>query len=438
MPILFPVVDILNHSVSAKVEWDFQPRASFSLKLLEGAAFKPGQELYNNYAPKQNDELLLGYGFCLDDNPTEQFSLKLAFPPMLQEYAKAMGLFEPENVPYGMSADFLQKNPDNEQHFLRAKDHLFGRYENCVPFFRGVPPYIVHFFFIQTLLSLELDVKDVNIQRPGSKITLQVLSLLHQAMTQRSQTLSLSFPQQPQNDKQWYAKIYRDGQAKIIHAIRLELEGAIGRIRAPKDEVPFEEPLLIDSNEALFALAAAPPPGASHLFRSGVAKHDFNDPADGSLIWTLLLVCFAAYSLTCEDDGMALINDWLRTLYARYPLPSLDDGIEDADTYTFVDDNIADFLRLPNHEDDGDLIEELDHIGTKYDHLSDSPEADLPALIRGKTENMGARIIMWAMKVTEQEVVPVLEDGVVRKCVYVHPWSAVQDGVTGDEWMYEE
>jgi hypothetical protein len=438
VPILFPVVDILNHSVSAKVEWDFQPHTSFSLKLLEGDTFKPGQELYNNYAPKQNDELLLGYGFCLENNPTEQFSLKLAFPPMLQEYAQQMELFKPENVPYGMSTDFLKTDPNTEQHFLRAKEHLFGRYENCIPFFRGIPPYIVHFFFIQTLLSLDLDIKVVNVQRPGTKITLQVLSLLQQAMTQRSQTLPLFFSGQPQNDKQTYAKIYRDGQARIIHAIRDELQSAINRIRAPKDEVPFEEPMLIDWKEALFALAVEPLSGAMEHFKSGIAKHDLSDPADESIIWTLLFVCFAAGWLTWHKDDGSLIKDWLRTLYHRYPLPNLEDGIEDADTYTFVDDNIADFLKLPNHEGEADLIGTIDTVGEEYEHVVGDHKKDYPALIRGKTENLGARTIMWAMKVAEQEVVPVLEDGVVRKCIYVHPWSALVEGVTGERWMYEE
>jgi hypothetical protein len=420
VPILFPVVDILNHSVSAKVEWDFQPHTSFSLKLLEGDTFRPGQELFNNYAPKQNDELLLGYGFCLADNPIEQFPLKLAFPPMLQEYAQATGLFEPGNVPFGMSTDFLGKDPNTEQHFLRAQGHPFGRYDNCVSFFRGIPPYIVHFFFIQTLLSLELEVGDINVQKPGSRITLQVLTLLHQAIDQRSQALPLSIPQQPENDKQKHAKIYRDGQAKIIHSIRLELQSVLDRLRPLEDKaIPSTRSVLLTSPEALATL----PSNKIQRFESGISKHALqpNDP----LVWTLLLACFATYSLTPKtQDDSSLTTSWLRTLYARYPLPSLEEGIEDADTYTFVDEHLANFIEA---EEDDDVIGVLDDIGDNY---VDCAQGRSPELVHGKTENLGARMIMWAMRVAEQEVIVV--QGVGR-CVLFEPFGKNAEG-----WMYEE
>jgi len=427
VPLLFPVVDILNHSVSAKVEWDFQPRTSFSLKLLEGDTVTDGQELFNNYAPKQNDELLLGYGFCLEHNPIEQFPLKLAFPPMLQEYAQAMGLFKPENVPFGMSTDFLSKDPSTEQHFLRAKGHPFGRYENCVPFFRGIPPYIVHFFFIQTLLSLELEVQDINLERPGVRITLQVLTLLYQAMTQRSQTLPLSISQEPQNDKQKYAKIYRDGQAKIIHSIRLELQTAIDRIRAPTDQAPPKRGVLVTTDQAIAVLAAELPTHESQNFNAGVKKHNLNDE---SLIWTLLIVTLVARSLTYPSQE-SLATAWLRTLYTQYPLPSLEDGIEDADTYTFVDENLANFLTLPGQDDNTYVIEKLDNIGENFAHAGNGK----PVLLSAPTENLGARIIMWAMKVVEGEALPIPDNGVVRTCLYLKPWQA---GAAEDEWMYVE
>jgi hypothetical protein len=425
VPILFPVVDILNHSNSAKVEWDFQPHASFSLKLLDGESFTSGQELFNNYAPKQNDELLLGYGFCLEDNPIEQFPLKLAFPPMLQEYARATGLFEPGNVPFGMSTEFLSKDPNTEQHSLRAQCHPFGRYDNCIPFFRGIPPYIVHFFFIQTLLSLELDVHDINVQKPGSRIVLQVLTFLHQAIDQRSQALPLSIPEQPQNDKQKYAKIYRDGQAKVIHSIRLELQSALDRVRIPKDEtIPSSRPVLLSAVETLATLST----NEFQRFKSGITKHNLEH--NESLIWTLLLVCVVTYSLVHKEDNTdsSLTTTWLRTLYTRYPLPSLEDGIEDADTYTFVDEHLADFIELGSVYDD--VTTKLLDIGDFYIHRG---EQNVPALLYKKTENLDTKIIMWAMRVVEQEVVMVVGVG---RCMLFEPWGVHREEL--DSWMYIE
>ncbi|KAF1911196.1 hypothetical protein BDU57DRAFT_552410 [Ampelomyces quisqualis] len=429
VPILFPVLDILNHSATAKVEWDFNPRASFSLKLLDGDTFAPGQELFNNYAPKQNDELLLGYGFCLENNPIEQFPLKLAFPPMMQDHAKAMGLFDPSNVPFGMSADFLTKDPDTEQHFLRAKGHPFGRYENIVPFFRGIPPYIVHFFFIQTLLSLSLDVGSISHQKPGGRITLQVLTLLHQAITQRSQTLPILSPQQPQNEKQKYAKMYRDGQARIIHTIRDELQSALDRLRPTKGPLPITQPCLYTCKETLAALFSDSSNGEIQRFEAGCTKHNLHNPDNDCLAWTLLLVCLVTYSFKLDPSTHTLLNKWLHTFYLHHPLPSLEDGIEDPSTYTFVYDNLPDFLL---HDDTTDALVYLDNVGDALrQHAND---ADTPVLAQAKTHNLGARVIMWAMSVAEQDVVSVLDQGVAKKCLLLQPCGAEYN----DRWMYEE
>jgi hypothetical protein len=434
-PILFPVIDILNHSAEAQVEWAFQPHGSFSLKLLNEETISPGQELFNNYAPKQNDELLLGYGFSLENHAIEQFSLKLAFPPALRQYAQETRLFEPENIPFGMNTDFLTGNEDNESHYLRAPGHPFGRYNNHIPFFRGIPPYIVHFFFIQTLLSLDLDVCELNVEKPGARVTLQVLVLLHQAISQRCQTLPLDLSKQPTNSKQTYAKIYRDGQANIIHFIRIELQSAIDRLREPFAQIPPERPVLATITEALLTSAAKLSLLESQRFKEGLDKHDLHGTAHDSIVWTLWLVCLAAYSLISENRPVSLIDKWFRTLYLQHPLPALEDGIEDADTYTFVDEHLSDFLLLPDHDDNADVTEELDIIGEK---IKNTDNVKWPILIRGPTENLGARLIMWAMKVADAELVDVRDgDGGVRKCLYVKPWKAEDDG-SGEQWMYQD
>ncbi|KAH7092983.1 hypothetical protein FB567DRAFT_514396 [Paraphoma chrysanthemicola] len=437
-PILFPVVDILNHSAEAQVEWAFETNQSFSLKLLNGETFIPGQELFNNYAPKQNDELLLGYGFCLENHAIEQFSLKLAFPPAMRQYAQQMRLFEPVNVPFGMNTDFLTADADNESHSLRAPGHPFGRYQNRIPFFRGIPPYIVHFFFIQTLLSLDIDIQDLNAERPGGRITLQVLIFLHQAISQRCQTLPLNLPHQPANIKQTFAKIYRDGQAKIIHSIRIDLEAAINRLRSPADQIPPSRAALIPPSQALLALAADSSPRETSRFQSGLAKHNLSSPTHDTLIWTLLLTCLAAYHLTRADDTASLTTAWLRTLYTRHPLPLLEDGIEDADTYTFVDENLTDFVVLPAHETEVDLTAYLDGVGENFSvRRHGDASSDGPALVKGPTENLGVRIIMWAMRVVEAECVDAGMGSGEGKGLYVVPWRQGEED-EGEEWMYED
>jgi hypothetical protein len=423
-PVLFPVVDILNHAVSAKVEWDFQPHQSFTLKCLEGESFQPGQELFNNYAPKQNDELLLGYGFCLEDNPIEQFALKLAFQPQLQQYAEQLGLLSAENVPFDMSADFLATDPNKEQHFLRTKGHPFGRYHNHIPFFRGIPPYIVHFFFIQSVITLEFDVCTINVARPEPRITLQVLVLLHQALTQRCSTLPVEIQQKPKNEKQKYAKHYRDGQAKIIHAVRQELQATITRLHPPKSD---STPRILYSMRDILTTFEADLPKQVQKFFHGIQQHSLLGQQNNSLAWTSLLTVLVAIMVTAGGETDNGTFAMLRVSCARHPLPTLEDGIEDVETYTFVDEHLWDFLHLASSDPNATPTEVLDDLGLTF--VNQPAGDDASAFIRGRTENLGARIIMWAMKVVEQDVVTVQEEGCVNKCLYITPPE-------GDVWIW--
>ena len=49
-----------------------------SLGLVSEVATQPGEEVLNNYGPKPNSSLILGYGFALPDNPDDTMSLKVA------------------------------------------------------------------------------------------------------------------------------------------------------------------------------------------------------------------------------------------------------------------------------------------------------------------------------------------------------------------------
>ena len=52
-PILWPVVDIGNHRPMEKVEWGVNDEA-FCLRIL--TSVPKGEQIYNNYAPKGNEE----------------------------------------------------------------------------------------------------------------------------------------------------------------------------------------------------------------------------------------------------------------------------------------------------------------------------------------------------------------------------------------------
>ncbi|PSR73000.1 hypothetical protein PHLCEN_2v11104 [Hermanssonia centrifuga] len=88
-PILLPGVDSLNHARGQPVSWVvFHPNSATSyspspatpepvISLVLHCATPGGCELFNNYGPKPNAELILGYGFSLRNNPDDTIVLKI-------------------------------------------------------------------------------------------------------------------------------------------------------------------------------------------------------------------------------------------------------------------------------------------------------------------------------------------------------------------------
>lgn len=67
LSVLLPIVDIANHKPLTPVSWDTNPNQQGG-----GLAYSilypvhAGCEVFNNYGPKGNEELLMGYGFTID------------------------------------------------------------------------------------------------------------------------------------------------------------------------------------------------------------------------------------------------------------------------------------------------------------------------------------------------------------------------------------
>ncbi|KAI0370920.1 SET domain-containing protein [Pilatotrama ljubarskyi] len=88
-PVLLPGIDALNHARAHPVSWVVSSGKSASttsspsepsISLVIHAATPRGGELFNNYGPKPNSELILGYGFSLPNNPDDTIVLKIGGP----------------------------------------------------------------------------------------------------------------------------------------------------------------------------------------------------------------------------------------------------------------------------------------------------------------------------------------------------------------------
>ncbi|CCH45655.1 Ribosomal N-lysine methyltransferase 1 [Wickerhamomyces ciferrii] len=79
--ILLPIIDLLNHDNSTNVEWSFEETGDEGFfTLLNKDPHTKGDEIFNNYGAKSNEELLLGYGFTLEDNKHDTIALRIKLP----------------------------------------------------------------------------------------------------------------------------------------------------------------------------------------------------------------------------------------------------------------------------------------------------------------------------------------------------------------------
>jgi hypothetical protein len=186
----------------------------FSLATAEPVA--SGAQIYNNYAPKGNEELLLGYGFCVENNPCDQFAIRLGRPPdeVLEVLRERFPLqFKNENGDG-------EWTPDSARFFLRGSGHYSKGYEQEVESLRGIPPEL--FGAVSGMISYTRDdLDEEGVVDATMQALLDRVKAMRSAITQWDDRL----PSEPQNQKQKFAKMYRDGQVRIADEIIRELEG---------------------------------------------------------------------------------------------------------------------------------------------------------------------------------------------------------------------
>lgn len=80
-PVLIPGLDALNHRRAQPVSWVYSPDPQPAMSIVIRAPTDAGEELFNNYGPKPNVELILGYGFSFPHNPDDTILLQIGGQP---------------------------------------------------------------------------------------------------------------------------------------------------------------------------------------------------------------------------------------------------------------------------------------------------------------------------------------------------------------------
>ena len=206
--LLYPVIDIFNHRFGAKVVWALD-KGDFTLAITESS--RRGDQIFNNYAPKGNEELLMGYGFSLENNPCDEVTVRIGQPP--KEVFAALR----EAFPVQFSS--LEWTAESSTFYLRGSKHYSGGFQHDSSYLRGTQPELFH--TICAVLSYsngEMNDDDVADAAIGA--------ILARLKDNRAAILKWNtvLPAEPQNKRQTYAKIYRDGQITILEEIIGELE----------------------------------------------------------------------------------------------------------------------------------------------------------------------------------------------------------------------
>ncbi|KAK4554707.1 hypothetical protein LTR86_008209 [Recurvomyces mirabilis] len=216
--VLFPVQDFGNHSNNARVDWTFDP-GRFSVKVNDPVEAE--QEVFNNYGPKPNDELLMGYGFCIPDNPFDGVLLTLKPPPLdLQEelrpvqpgYFSGTGEWSSERTtvrlrhPRMFTPETTSPSaPDSIFHIL--PEPLLELLLYILRHERGVPFDWIPFPMMHLLND------------DGARRYLpHIARMIVQSLMPKLQKLQNADLGEPKNQKQRQAAIYRSGQVTTIEA----------------------------------------------------------------------------------------------------------------------------------------------------------------------------------------------------------------------------
>lgn len=325
--VLFPAMDAANHHHTSKVDWTFD-QGRFSLACAQ--SIEAGQEVNNNYGPKANDEFLIGYGFCMADNPNDTVLLTLKPPPeelqvsLRKSYA---GFFTTEGQWNGDKATFKLRRMNHEMAtatsaFDDLPEPLLELLTHIIRFDRGLP--------FEPLPAISQYLKDID--SDGRRYLPFIARMIVTSLAPKYQKLqagSSNLPEEPQNVRQAQAKIYRDGQSEILLETMNSLRTSLRVFRPASQEFPQTDldrmnptgSRLATLEEAvdLFSQSSS----AIQGFMAGVqANANTSDLEQLRLAgweedaWVLLL-CYS-WLLATSHPGEGQLNKWMAELDAEY------------------------------------------------------------------------------------------------------------------------
>ncbi|KAJ9635134.1 hypothetical protein H2199_008620 [Coniosporium tulheliwenetii] len=220
-PLLYPVLDIANHKLGAKAVWDFK-EGSFDLRIAE--PISTGDQVFNNYGPKGNEELLMGYGFCIPENPCDEVAIRLSKPP--PPVHTVLRSLYPSHF---LSADWTTSE---STFYLRGHSHYSGGYEHAILGAGGIP-FPMLMVFILIVAHTRGQPLETAACSPTARQVIGAIRHLLVPLRIKLDTVARSSKNlaEPKNIRQRYASMYRNGQLVILTDVVNQLESKLESFR---------------------------------------------------------------------------------------------------------------------------------------------------------------------------------------------------------------
>ncbi|KAK7723613.1 hypothetical protein SLS57_004427 [Botryosphaeria dothidea] len=297
--VLLPVIDLLNHRFPAKVAWFFD-KGNFQFRTEEPVS--KGQEIFNNYGGKGNEELLNGYGFCIPDNHCDEVAIRFGQlpPPVTAELEKILGEWNP-----------------TQSHYIRGHDHFVGLYPISLSDYpevevSGVPPTI---WTVMEVLKKFQDSQQGQRAQWRSTLSarcdlLEILATKYDNIDQYHDFL----PESPRNFRQQYAKIYRESQMRILK----ENHGDVEQLVEKANFVSLDDAVKILKEENADVGGKGWEKALEITFKTddlaSIRKQGVEREA-----WILWLCAAWLFVFTNETGDPTRISTWMKDLLESHP-----------------------------------------------------------------------------------------------------------------------
>lgn len=337
-------MDAGNHNPNAKVDWAYDP-GRFSLTVSEKV--EPGSQIFNNYGPKSNEELLMGYGFCAPGNPYDGLLLAMrAPPPPLQRMLQIThpGYFKTDGSWNSDAATFR---------LLRSK---LEDTSSATPFeqaWTAVPVPLAELFCYVVQLERGVDVTPIEdpeqflYHGEGRRYLPRIAIYITMSLMPKQNKLeaaNAALPDVPSNNRQAAAKIYRDVQFEVVDSVQTRMSAYLKHLESSASPSTLAPAVWTLENALSVLSTEAPDLHKSFLaglrYALGTSKlHKFRGTEHEEQIFTILL-CFLYLAFTTQPESCSqtgLLAGWIKALVEEYGMPEFeedeDEGDEEAGEY---------------------------------------------------------------------------------------------------------